>query len=273
MDRAAQVSTSLRSAAYDKGIDVATQAEQMRQGNSLTANSQFQGDDATKLGAVNLKLDAQTAGLSGVLNAGNLQQGGFSLGLDASQTAQGANSQVGQAGMNADAQVSSALDRNTQQQSNATAGYDSAQKAFADSLAAGTAFQTQEQNEIAGQLQKMGLQLDFIQQYMASIGGNFGSNGFETQVSQKPGLLQQAAGLAATYAGAGGSFCWVAREVYGEDNPKWKEFRFWMFDEANPWFFYPYTKYGENLADLIYNNPLLKRTVRRVFDWILDRRS
>ena len=177
------------------------------------------------------------------------------------------------AGMNADAQVSSALDRNTQQQSNATAGYDSAQKAFADSLTAGTAFQTQEQNEIAGLLQKMGLQLDFIQQYMASIGGNFGSNGFETQVSQKPGLLQQAAGLAATYAGAGGSFCWVAREVYGEDNPKWKEFRFWMFDESHPRFFYPYTKYGEHFADFIHNKPLLGRTVRRVFDWILDRRS
>jgi len=30
--------------------------------------------------------------------------------------------------------------------------------------------------------------------------------------------------------------CWVAREVYGADNPRWLEFRTWLLTQAPAWF-------------------------------------
>ena len=36
--------------------------------------------------------------------------------------------------------------------------------------------------------------------------------------------------------GGTGFFCWVAREVYGIENPKWLEFREWMLNDSPSWF-------------------------------------
>jgi hypothetical protein len=57
--------------------------------------------------------------------------------------------------------------------------------------------------------------------------------------------------------------CWVAREVYGEENPKWKQFRAWVLEDAPIWFVNLYVKYGERFAEFISNKPILKSIIRK----------
>ena len=66
--------------------------------------------------------------------------------------------------------------------------------------------------------------------------------------------------------GAAAMMCWVAREVYGADNPKWLQFRAWMLNYAPSWFRALYVGYGERFAKLISNKPLLKRIIRKWMD-------
>jgi hypothetical protein len=64
-------------------------------------------------------------------------------------------------------------------------------------------------------------------------------------------------------AGAMIGLCWVAREVYGVDNPKWLQFREWMLEDSPSWFRSLYIKYGERFAKFISNKPLLKTIIRK----------
>lgn len=64
----------------------------------------------------------------------------------------------------------------------------------------------------------------------------------------------------------GNIFCWVAREVYGEDNPQWKRFRLWLFTNAPTWFFRAYMIHGERIAGWLKGKGLVKRMVRRWMD-------
>lgn len=57
--------------------------------------------------------------------------------------------------------------------------------------------------------------------------------------------------------------CWVAREVYGQNNPMWLLFRGWLFDEAPSWFRKIYIKYGERFAEFISNKPFIKSFIRK----------
>ena len=59
-----------------------------------------------------------------------------------------------------------------------------------------------------------------------------------------PNYLSAGASLVGGLAGTKGVFCWVAREVYGVDNPKWIEFRDWMVIESPAWFRNIYIKFG-----------------------------
>ena len=60
--------------------------------------------------------------------------------------------------------------------------------------------------------------------------------------------------------------CWVAREVYGEHNPAWLDFRQWMFSSAPKWFFKLYLAFGERFANFISNKPRLKARIRLWMD-------
>ena len=64
----------------------------------------------------------------------------------------------------------------------------------------------------------------------------------------------------------GGIFCWVAREVYGEDNPKWLQFREWMLTKASNNLRNFYTEYGERIAESIRNKPKIKSIIRKWMD-------
>ena len=62
------------------------------------------------------------------------------------------------------------------------------------------------------------------------------------------------------------SFCWVAREVYGEQNPKWLLFRAWLLTEAPTWLRDLYATHGEKFAAWIHDKPLVKAAVKALMD-------
>ncbi len=73
---------------------------------------------------------------------------------------------------------------------------------------------------------------------------------FEDTVVQLAGTIAKAAA------------CWVAREVFGENDPRWMLFRHWMLHVGPVWFRVLYLKHGEKFAKWIHNKPLLKSIIR-----------
>jgi len=70
-----------------------------------------------------------------------------------------------------------------------------------------------------------------------------------------------------SFGGTAGVFaCWVAREVYGAENPRWIEFREWMFGDAPKWLSSLYLRFGERIAKFISNKPMLKNIIRKWMD-------
>jgi hypothetical protein len=64
-------------------------------------------------------------------------------------------------------------------------------------------------------------------------------------------------------------FCWVAREVYGAENPKWLLFRAWLLTEAPIWLRDAYGTHGETFATWIHDKPVMKAIVRAMMDAVL----
>lgn len=60
--------------------------------------------------------------------------------------------------------------------------------------------------------------------------------------------------------------CWVAREVYGAENPKWLQFREWMLNKAPKWLLAFYIAFGERFANFIKDKPTIKGVIRRWMD-------
>jgi len=102
------------------------------------------------------------------------------------------------------------------------------------------------------------------------------------------GQQGQQAELAAAQAGAKGSMmgglmgglgqlggaaimaCWIAREVYGESNPKWLQFRHWMLNKSPDWFREWYLANGESVAEHIKDKPELKARIKIFMDSKLE---
>ncbi len=82
----------------------------------------------------------------------------------------------------------------------------------------------------------------------------------------KYAMIGNIAGSFGAAAGAAAGKCWVAREVYGEQNPTWMIFREWLTEDAPRWFHDLYCKYGERFAKFISNKPKLKRLVKAWMD-------
>lgn len=66
--------------------------------------------------------------------------------------------------------------------------------------------------------------------------------------------------------------CWVARAVYGDDNPEWLVFRHWLFNEAPDWFRDLYLEEGERFAAFISDKPFLKSVVKMGMDLVVKPR-
>jgi len=103
---------------------------------------------------------------------------------------------------------------------------------------------------------------------------NVGINMAMQRQSDQFGLLgaqaqadaSRSSGLMSGLGSAIGAFtlpCWVAREVYGIENPKWLMFRTWLFNDAPSWFRNLYIKHGERFAKFISNKPVLKTIIRK----------
>jgi polysaccharide export outer membrane protein len=64
-------------------------------------------------------------------------------------------------------------------------------------------------------------------------------------------------------------FCWVAREVYGAENPQWLLFRAWLLTEAPDWLREAYAAHGEEFAAWIHDKPLAKAAVKALMDQVI----
>jgi hypothetical protein len=60
--------------------------------------------------------------------------------------------------------------------------------------------------------------------------------------------------------------CWVAREVYGIDDPRWLLFRAWLLTEAPDWLRETYIAHGESFAGWIHDKPVMKAAIRVLMD-------
>ena len=64
--------------------------------------------------------------------------------------------------------------------------------------------------------------------------------------------------------------CWVAREVYGQDNIKWQLFRSWMLNQSPKWFLKLYINHGKNTAKFLKNKTILKNAIKIWMDYIIS---
>jgi len=91
----------------------------------------------------------------------------------------------------------------------------------------------------------------------------------QAKAAGQAGIMGAVGGIAQGVGAAGGVgafLCWVAREVYGIDNPKWLQFREWMLNDSPSWFRKLYIKFGERFAAFISNKPRIKSIIRKWMD-------
>jgi tetratricopeptide (TPR) repeat protein len=122
----------------------------------------------------------------------------------------------------------------------------------------------------------------------AAAGAGVAAGGAAAGAGVAAGGAAAGAGVAAGGAAAGGAAavgagggvgvadgtpngCWVAREVYGDDNPRWIIFRHWLLTEAPAGFRDLYIARGESFAAWIHDKPVLKLAIRTAMDRAVDR--
>lgn len=124
-----------------------------------------------------------------------------------------------------------------------------------------------QQGLAAGMMQSMGGQvfdpnagINLALQQSANL-GNYNAAVYGAQAAA------QGAKAAGIYQGIGSFLgCWVAREVYGETNPRWMMFREWLVTKSPSWFKKLYFKYGEGFAAWLKNKPRIKNLIRKWMD-------
>ena len=95
---------------------------------------------------------------------------------------------------------------------------------------------------------------------LAALGvSNMGQK--STTDSKQLGLLDYL-----TAAGQIATICWVAREVYGADDPKWLQFREYLLSKAPAWLLKGYIKHGEKFAEVVKRNSWIKAILRPLMD-------
>ena len=97
--------------------------------------------------------------------------------------------------------------------------------------------------------------------------GNQGYGGSTSGTSQEnPSTMQNIGNI----IGIASMFCWVAREVYGPENPKWLEFREYMVERAPWWLNKLYWKFGQRFAAFISNKPITKKFLEKIMDKLVE---
>jgi hypothetical protein len=97
---------------------------------------------------------------------------------------------------------------------------------------------------------------------------NLASSQAQINAGLKAGRMAMIGQLGGAAMGAAGmaAMCWVAREVYGIDNPKWTQFRDWMLTHASDEFVDAYIQHGPRIAEFISDKPELKNMIRSWMD-------
>lgn len=126
-----------------------------------------------------------------------------------------------------------------------------------------------------GSFGQMGSQ--FLQpesQYLANIR----ANRIQQENADNAASAQRSAGMASGIGSviSGGlmalAICWVAREVYGTEDNRWRIFRAWLLAEAPEWLYKLYMEHGEEFAEYISYKPILKRIVKSAMDLVVEPR-
>lgn len=107
-----------------------------------------------------------------------------------------------------------------------------------------------------------GAQWDLDQSAMLN---NYNMNNYASNQAKQAGMFGAIAGTAGTIASSAIA-CWVAREVYGINNPEWLQFREYLFSGAPSWFRKLYLKFGERFAEFISDKPRLKSIIKKWMD-------
>lgn len=104
-------------------------------------------------------------------------------------------------------------------------------------------------------------------------------NGIDVSTSEYLGVSGDSAvpaggqnGIDSGVFGGGASFCWVAREVYGADDPRWLVFRGWMLTEAPASLRDVYGAFGPDVAAWIHGRPAAKAALRFLMNTVVDPR-
>ena len=98
----------------------------------------------------------------------------------------------------------------------------------------------------------------------------YGSALIQAGASRSSGVLGASQAKKDTFKDIAMAFatCWVAREVYGADNPLWLVFRHWLLNDSPQWFLVLYLRHGERFAEWIHDKPRLKAVIKYFMDQI-----
>mgnify|MGYP001557762615 FL=1 len=97
---------------------------------------------------------------------------------------------------------------------------------------------------------------------------DYGSALMQAGASRASGIVGQSNAIKGTIKDAAMAFavCWVAREVYGPENPLWLIFRSWLLQDAPVWLRSLYIKHGAAFAIWIHDKPRIKSILRVCMD-------
>ena len=188
--------------------------------------------------------------------AGRLRQAGFT---NAAQLGQGATNQLMQAGQSAQGLAASQAGLGLQS-ANALAGIGQQQQGIN---------QAQFNQNYGDFLDQVNYPISALSLRQSAIGQTpMGSIG--QQPRQSDGTGAAALGALGTIGAAAITACWVAREVYGADNPKWLDFRRVLMAKGSDRLLARYLIKGPAIAEKIAKNPARKAEYREVMDAMLE---
>lgn len=214
--RQQNVNNQLNSAA---GAQDARNTNLQTQLSAAGMNADIRNSSAAQTAAgYGLAQDARNAGYNQTSNAYNTALSGTDYLMSGLNSQQNSNQLAGSLlGSAADTQMAGrtseldALLNSTNTRSDlgqlgaalAQSGYDLSSLGNQDALNLASILQQQKQNEIDGKYNQAGMGLDLVSQYMAAIGGNYGSQGYNSTVTQQASPFQQVTGMVAALAGMG----------------------------------------------------------------------
>ena len=272
-------------AARQLGLNTLQYGQAMR-GEAMGDINQY----ASMLGAAGQMrgLGAQTIGAGG----GQMTAGGQLMGLAGQQAAQGAQTY----GLGGQMAATAGGLSGAAQQAQETYGMNTAQMAGmygqlqnqqamnmlgnmqnAGQMFAKRPFGLGGTNLAQSELSQAGAYNSFQQANYATMNG-IAFNSAQMQAQQNQLAAQQQAGMVSAGVGAAGAVasaaaaaaaitCWVARAIFGEDDPRWVMFMNWLHSPRCPSLLRRlYLRFGQRLAPIIKNSRVLNGIVRHLME-------